>query len=117
MLFAGLFLNEGVVGIFAPKGSPVWPIATHGFFLYSFAYLLRGVNIFASSLFTALNNGKVSAILSFLRTFLFIVAALLLLPQFLGVDGVWLAVPIAEGLSLLLSLAFLLGKRKVYGYA
>ena len=74
------------------------------------------MNIFASALVTALNNGLVSAILSFLRTFLFIVVSLLLLPLLLGVDGVWLSVPIAEVFALAASLVFLVGKRKEYQY-
>ena len=105
-----------LVGIFAVPGSAVYPIALRGFYLFSVNYLFAGVNIYASSLFTALSNGKVSALISFLRTFGFILPVLLLLPGLLGADGVWLAVPIAEGLCVLLSCVFLIRGGKRYGY-
>ena len=67
-------------------------------------------------MFTALSNGKVSAIISFLRTFVFLVAAVLLLPQLLGINGVWLSVPIAELLTLFVSIGYLVKYKKVYAY-
>lgn len=101
---AGALLFAGpVVSTFAPAGTTVYTLARHGFYLYAAAYLFKGVNIFASSLFTALSDGKTSAILSFMRSLVFIVAGMALLPRLLGVDGVWLAVPFAEVLSLGLS--------------
>lgn len=105
-----------LVGIFAPLDSPVYPLALHGYGLFAISFLLCGFNGFASSFFTALSDGLTSAILSFARTFGFLTAALLLLPRWLGVDGVWLAVPVAEGLCLLLTLFFLLHKRDQYHY-
>ena len=84
-----LFANT-LVHIFAPQGSPVYNMAAHGYRLFSICFM--GFNVFASSMFTALSNGRVSAILSFFRTLLFIAAAALLLPLALGVDGVWLAI-------------------------
>ena len=80
------------------------------------SYLFTGTNIFASALFTAFSNGKVSAALSFLRTFVFIVAALLLLPIVIGVNGIWLAIPLAEFLGIAVSVVFLAKHRKTYGY-
>ncbi|MEG1857963.1 MAG: MATE family efflux transporter [Pseudoflavonifractor sp.] len=108
---------DGVVTVFAPVGSPVHVIAAAGFRKFSPAFLFAGLSIFASAHFTALSDGKTSAIISFLRTFGFILAGLLLLPIPLGVDGVWLAVPCAEFLSGIVALLYLRGKRKVYGYA
>ena len=72
---------------------------------------------FGSAFFTALGNGAVSACISFLRTLLFQVAAVLLLPLVLRVDGIWLAIVVAETLALLVTVRFFLGKRNTYGYA
>lgn len=116
MLVVSLTLKEQIVKIFAPVGTNVYDIAIHGFFIYSFAFLLKGLSIFASSLFTALNNGMVSATISFLRTFLFICIALIVLPKLLGVNGIWLSVPVAEILAAFFSLFFIVKCRKSYNY-
>ena len=112
-----LLCADPIILIFAPRNTQVFALAKHGFLLFSFCYLFTGTNIFASAFFTALSNGKVSAILSFLRTFVFIVLAMLLLPLFLGVDGVWLAIPVAELLTVFFSCYFFLRYRSVYHYA
>ena len=75
-----------------------------------------GVNIFASGFFTALNNGKVSAIISFLRTLVFETSTVMLLPLILGLDGVWMAVDVAEIAALAVSAGFLVALRYAYGY-
>jgi Na+-driven multidrug efflux pump len=80
-------------------------------------FLFCGMNIFTSATFTALSNGKLSAVLSFLRTFGLIFVLLLILPQFMGVTGVWLAVPIAELLTMVVALAFLYQNKDRYHYA
>lgn len=104
LTFIGALLFAGpLVRIFAPSGTPVYAMAVHGFHLYAASYLFKGVNIFASSMFTALNDGKTSAMLSFMRTLVFIVLGFITLPYLLEVNGVWLAVPFAEFLSILLS--------------
>lgn len=112
LLFAG-----PIVTIFAPEGNPVYALAVHGFHLFSLCFLFTGVNIFASTLFTAFSNGIISALLSFLRTFVFIVLGLLIMPEVIGVDGVWLAIPVAELLGMIVSLIFLWKKRNFYHYA
>ena len=117
-VFAAAFiLCSPLVCIFADKGTPVYDIARNGFLLFSFSFLFCGVNIFASALFTALSNGKLSVILSFLRTFGLITVLLLTLPVFLGVTGVWLAVPIAELITMIVALVFLNQNREKYHYA
>ena len=80
-------------------------------------FLFSGFNIFASALFSALSNGKISALISFLRTFVFIIGAILLLPILWGGDGIWLAIPVAEFLACGITAPLLLwyGK-KVYNY-
>ena len=105
-----------LVRIFAPEGTYVYELAKEGFHIFSFCFLLTGANIFASALFTALSNGKLSATISFLRTFIFVSGAILILPNFIGVLGIWLAVPGAEVLAFLVSLFLVLRHKKDYGY-
>ena len=81
------------------------------------SFLVSGFSIFGSAFFTALNNGAVSAAISFLRTLVFQIAAVLVLPLFLGIDGIWLAIVIAELLSLVVTCIFFATKRKRYHYA
>ena len=104
------------MGVFSPPGSQVYELALGGFRLFAPAFLFAGVNIFASALFTALGDGRRSALISFARTFGFLMAGLLLLPRLLGVTGVWLAVPAAEVLSCLLSVGLLWRNRSMYGW-
>ena len=78
--------------------------------------MFAGFNIFASSFFTALNNGLISAVISFLRTLVFQTASVLLLPLLFDVDGIWYAITVAEVFATLLSVSFLLAKRKKYHY-
>ncbi len=91
-------------------------MTTRGFFLYAFSFLFSGLNIFGSAMFTALNNGAVSAAISFLRTFGFQAAFVLLLPKLLGLDGIWLSVCGAELLALGVTAFFTVKNRKRYHY-
>ena len=93
--------------VFASGSRSVLELSVHGFWLFAPSFLFTGMNIFVSALFTAFSNGLVSGFLSFMRTFVLLVAALLLLPYFIGAEGIWLAVPMAEGLAVVISLAFL----------
>lgn len=111
-----IFFGSYLVNIFSSTGTPVYDIAKNGFLIFSFSFLCCGINIFTSAAFTALSNGKISAIISFLRTFGLITILLLTLPQILGVKGVWLAVPIAELITLIVSIAFLQKKKSTYHY-
>ena len=87
-----------------------------GFRFFSFSFLFSGVAILGSSFFTALNDGLTSALISFLRTLVFQVAAVLLLPLLWKLDGVWLSMVAAEVMAVAVTAAFLLAKRKKYGY-
>lgn len=107
---------EPALTLFTPRGSGVYEIAMSGFPIYAVSFLLMGTSIFASSLFTALSDGLVSAIISFSRTLVFLAAMLLLLPLILEELGIWLAVPVAEGLGVMVSVYFLLKGRKKYQY-
>lgn len=102
--------------IFVGYDRELMEMTRRAFHICSFMFLVAGVNIFASSFFTALNNGLISAVISFLRGLVFQCASVIVLPIFLKLDGVWLAVVVADVCSLLVSLAFLLAKRKKYGY-
>ncbi len=114
--FAISILGSGTItSIFAPADSAVYDIAVSGFAYFSVGFLFMGVNLFASAFFTALSDGKTASILSVLRTLLFLTAGILLLPQLVGVPGIWLAVPCAEFLALLLSGVLLWRKRAMYG--
>lgn len=105
-----------LAGVFSPAGTAVYDIAREGFLIFPFSFLFCGWNIFSSSAFTALSNGKASAAISFLRTFGLITLLLLFLPQLVGVIGVWLAVPIAEFATMLAAIWLLLKNRRRYQY-
>ncbi len=109
--FSGQMAN-----VFANEDNPVFAIAKNGLELFAYSFFLIGINIFASALFTALSNGKVSAILSFIRTFLLLSTFIVLLPRALGIDGIWLALPCAEAVALLFSLFFFSKMRSKYHY-
>lgn len=110
------FCSDPVIGIFVKSDSQVFQITKHGFSIFSISFLFTGINIFSSALFTALSNGKVSAILSFLRTFVFLVICLLSLPIVWKMDGIWLAVPVAEILAICASIYYIVKLNKVYRY-
>lgn len=123
IIFVSIFIfgiafvfGSPLVCIFAEKGTSVYEIARNGFLIFPFSFLFCGLNIFASAIFTALSNGKLSAILSFLRTFGLIPVLLLTLPNILGVTGVWLAVPIAELFTMIVALIFLQQNKGKYHY-
>lgn len=103
------FAGEDIAGMFAKGNETVFRLAVTGFIYFSFSFLFSGCNIFASALFTALSDGKRSAAISFLRTFGFITVFLLVLPRFLGVTGVWLAIPAAEAGTFAVTVCFVRG--------
>lgn len=102
--------------IFVGYDQGLYDLTRHAFRVFAYSFLLAGFNIFASSFFTALNNGVVSAAISFLRTLIFQTASVLLLPLVLGVDGIWWAIFAAEVFASLISVAFLFAKRERYHY-
>lgn len=105
-----------IINIFVTSESEAFQLTKHGFTIFSFSLLFSGINIFSSALFTAFSNGKVSAILSFLRTFVFLSICLLLLPILWDVDGIWISVPVAELLAFIVSVYCLVNLRKDYNY-
>lgn len=99
---------SNLVAVFSPPDTIVYEITQKGFLVFPMSFLFSGFNIFVSALFTALSNGKISAIISFLRTFGFITAGILLLSYLFGMIGVWLAVPVAEFITLFISIALIM---------
>lgn len=103
-------------GIFVGYDAELFEMTKRGFALYSLSFAVMGLNIYASSFFTALGNGLVSAIISFLRTLLFQVIAVLILPILFKLDGIWISIVVAEGIALVISIIFYVANKKKYGY-
>lgn len=114
---AALLLSSPLSQLFVGYDKGLFNITVHGFSIYSFAFLLMGFNIFGSSFFTALNNGFVSALISFFRTLVFQIAAVIALPLLLGLDGIWMSVVVAELCALAITVTALIVNRKKYKYA
>lgn len=100
-----MFLGKNIIGLFT-KDLEVYKIAVSGIKLFSYGFLIIGLNVFMSGYFTAIGNGQVSAIISVLRSLIFVVATITILPKFIGVNGIWLAIPIAELLTIFFSITF-----------
>ena len=105
-----------LAAIFVSYDNNLLELTTEAIRIYAVSYLISGINIFASSFFTALNNGVVSAVISFMRMFVFQIVMILLLPVVLGISGIWTAVIAAEVLSVVISVMFLVKNRKKYSY-
>lgn len=112
-----MVLAKPLAMIFVAYDAELLELTKRALTIYSLAFLMSGFNIFASSFFTALNDGLTSALISFGRTLMFQVASVLLLPLIFDVDGIWAAVILAEGLALILSAVCVIRNRKKYGYA
>ena len=113
---ASFAATKPLVSIFARPNNPVYDLAVTGNRICTLALFFIGFNIFASGMFTALSNGIVSAILAFSRSFVFMLITVLILPAILGVNGIWLATPVAELMALALSALMFLKYRKQYQY-
>ncbi len=107
MLVLAEILAYPLAKIFVGYDSALMKLTFGGFRIFSFSFLFAGISIFGSSFFTALNNGLVSALISFLRTLVFQVAAVLILPIFLGINGIWLSIITAEIMSVVITLTFI----------
>lgn len=116
MLFAAELLAAPLSKMYVGYDADLYNLTVHAFRLFSFSFLVAGVNIYSSSFFTALNNGAISAAISFLRTLVFQLLSVLLLPFILGLDGIWFANLVADLGALCVTLYFLISRRKKYGY-
>ncbi len=116
MTILGVGLAFPLSKLFVGYDAELLEMTTNGMRLYSLSFLLCGFNIFGSAFFTALNNGLVSALISFLRTLVLQTAAILILPSIWGINGIWLAIVAAEGLTILVTVTLLIKNRKTYHY-
>lgn len=109
-------MAEPLARLFVGYDPSLMALTLRGFMIYSFSFLFAGVAIFGSSFFTALNNGLISALISFLRALLFQVGAVLIFPLLWGIDGIWLSIVAAEVMAAVVTALFLIGERKKYHY-
>lgn len=116
MTTLGVLLARPIASIFVGYDAQLMELTVRAFRICAIPFLVMGVNIYASSFFTALNNGGVSAAISFLRSLIILVVSIIVLPILFGLDGVWLTMPVGEVLTLIVSVAFLLANRKKYHY-
>lgn len=116
MLALGELLAEPLSLIFVSYDAELLSLTLRGFVIFSFSFLFAGIAIFGSGFFTALNNGLISALISFLRTLVFQVAAILILPLIWETDGIWISIVVAEFMAVLVTLFFLAVMKKRYGY-
>ena len=117
ILFSGAELFAGqIADIFVGYDSELRQMTLSGFRIYAVSFLLSGFSIFGSAYFTSLNNGLISATISFMRTLVFEMGAVLLLPLVLGLTGIWSSIIVAEVASVILTTAFIIAKRNKYHY-
>lgn len=116
MVFAAEILARPLATMYVGYDIELFELTLRGFKIYSLAFLFAGMAIFGSSFFTALNNGLISALLSFLRTIVFEVSGVFLIPMIFGIDGIWMAIVVANGLAAIVTILFLLANRKRYHY-
>lgn len=116
MAGAAFLLARPLSEIFVGYDPELLEMTVRGFVIYSLSFLLCGFNIFGSSLFTALNNGLISAVISFVRTLICQIAAVILLPLILGLDGIWRAIVVSEGVALVLTIFCFIKYKNRYHY-
>ena len=116
MTVAAVLLARPLAKIFVGYDAQLVEMTTRGFIIYSLSFLLSGFNFFGSSLFTALNNGLVSAVISFVRTVICQIAAVMLLPIIFGLDGIWWSIVAAELAALILTVICFLKFKDRYHY-
>ena len=116
MFIAGELLGTPFSMLFVGYDTELLEMTSHAFSIFSFSFLFTGYAIFLSGFFTALNDGVTSAIISFMRTLVFQVASVLILPMIFKLDGIWISLIVAELMAVVASLIFLFVKKKKYGY-
>ncbi len=116
MLILAKVLSRPLAEIFVGYDKSLFNLTLRGFKIFSFAFLFSGVSIYGSSFFTALNNGLISALISFLRTLVLQISAVLILPLILGIDGIWISIVVAEFMSMLITVTFIFKMKNKYHY-
>ena len=116
MVVAAELLAAPLSRIFVGYDAALMELTISGFRIFALSFLFMGFAIFGSGFFTALNDGLTSALISFLRTLVFQMAAILILPLIWGIDGIWISIVVAEFMAVVLTVTFLILKRKKYHY-
>lgn len=116
MILVGELFTTPLSWIFVGYDDALMALTVYGFRIFALSFAFMGFSIYSSGFFTALNDGLTSALISFLRTMVFQVAAIILLPLIWGIDGVWISIVVAEAFAFIVSVAFLITKRKKYHY-
>lgn len=116
MCVSAIMLSGVLAGIFVGYDAELFEMTKKGFAIYSISFLVMGLNIYSSSFFTALGNGLISALISFLRTLLFQMVAVLVLPLIFELNGIWMSIIVAEIMALVVTVSLLVVNRKKYGY-
>lgn len=116
MLLSAILLSSTFANIFVGYDKELYDLTVHAFHLFALSFVFAGFNIFISSFFTALNNGIVSAIVSFLRTLVFQLVCVMILPTIFDINGIWWSISVAELLAFIVSIIFVIAKRKKYNY-
>ena len=116
MLILAKVLSRPLAEIFVGYDKSLFNLTLRGFKIFSFAFLFSGVSIYGSSFFTALNNVLISALISFLRTLVLQISAVLILPLILGIDGIWISIVVAEFMSMLITVTFIFKMKNKYHY-
>lgn len=122
MIFTSIYgvvdglLAHPFASVFVGYDLELLELTRQGFRIYSFSFLFAGIAVYGSSFFTALGNGLISALISFLRTLLFQAAAVLIFPLIWGINGIWLSITAAELMAAVVTILFIIGKRSKYHY-
>lgn len=116
MVVAAELLAAPLSRIFVGYDAALMELTISGFRIFALSFLFMGFATFGSGFFTALNDGLTSALISFLRTLVFQMAAILILPLIWGIDGIWISIVVAEFMAVVLTVTFLILKRKKYHY-
>ena len=116
MYLTANLLSKPLADLFTGYDGSLYTLTVKAFSIFAFSFLFAGMAIFGSSFFTALNNGLVSALISFLRTLVFQMAAVLILPLIFDVDGIWISIVIAELMAFIVTFIFIFAKKKQYNY-
>lgn len=117
IFLAGQAAAGSLVSFFSPAGTHVYDLAVHGFRIFAFSFLFMGISIYGSAMFTSFSDGKVSAIISAMRTFVFLIIAVLVLSIAFKLDGVWLSLPVAELLGMIVTVCFFKKYKDKYHFA
>lgn len=116
LTIAAIALAGPLASIFVGYDQQLFLLTRKAFMIYSMSFILVWINLYTSAFFTALNNGLISAIVSFSRTLIFEVGAVLLIPYIFGIDGIWLSISVAEAFAIVMSIIFLAANKKRYHY-